>query len=103
MKNFLVFIRYKVPIETVEKYTAEHRAYLKTCYDRGELLFSGPFVPRTAGLLWAQAKERETVDAMIAQDPFNTNGVADYEVIEFKPAMFAPELQAVFTAQEQTA
>ncbi|PMY58288.1 GTP cyclohydrolase, partial [Pseudomonas sp. FW305-25] len=34
------------------------------------------------GLLLSQA-ERETLDASLAQDPFYTNGVADFEVMEF--------------------
>jgi len=100
MKNFLVLLHYKVPIEIVEKHTPDHRAYLKTLYDSHDLLMSGPFVPRTAGVLWSQASNRERVDEFIAKDPFFLLGVADYEVIEFNPGMHSPLLAPVFEAQK---
>jgi uncharacterized protein YciI len=99
MKNFLIIITYKVPIETVEEHTPAHREYLKTQYAQGRLLMSGPFVPRTAGVLWAQAQETEEVEAMIAADPFYQNDVADWQIIEFKPVMFADSLKAAIEAQ----
>jgi hypothetical protein len=46
-------------------------------------------VPRTGGLLLSQA-DRATLDACLAQDPFYTNGVADFEVMEFHAARVAP-------------
>jgi len=102
MKNFLILIRYKVPIEVVEKHTPEHRAYLKTLYDSQDLLMSGPFVPCTSGVLWAQALERARIDEITAADPFNIHGVANYEVIEFNPGMHSPLLDGVFAAQKES-
>lgn len=99
MKNFLVFIRYKVPIEVVEQHTPEHRSYLRTLYEKGDLLFSGPLVPRTAGVLWAQAAEKSRVEEFTKADPFYKNGVADYEILEFNPVMNAPVLDALFSQQ----
>jgi uncharacterized protein YciI len=99
MKNFLIILRYKVDMAIVEEHTAAHRAYLKTQYDEGRLLMSGPFVPRIAGVLWAQAQEQAEVQRMIDADPFNVHGVADWEIIEFKPVMFAESLKATFEAQ----
>ncbi len=99
MKNFLIFLRYKAPIEIVEKHTDAHRAFLKSQYDAGVLLISGPFVPRTGGMLWGQAEDRSTIDAMIARDPFHLEGVADYEVIEFKPVMHSSMLSPLFESQ----
>lgn len=99
MKNFLIILTYKVDMAIVERHTAAHREYLKTQYEQGRLLMSGPFVPRTAGVLWAQAEEKEDIQAMIDSDPFNMNGVADWQIIEFKPVMFADRLKGVFDAQ----
>lgn len=99
MKNFLILIKYKVPIEVVEEHTPAHREYLKTQYAQNRLLMSGPFAPRTGGVLWAQAPERAEVQAMIDSDPFSTNGVANWEIIEFNPVMFSESLKATFEAQ----
>ncbi|MFI5264499.1 MAG: YciI family protein, partial [Candidatus Kapaibacterium sp.] len=57
MKYFLINIHYIVPLEKVVEITPEHRAYLKTQYDAGILLFSGPRVPRTAGVIFAKAED----------------------------------------------
>jgi uncharacterized protein YciI len=100
MKNFLILIKYKVPLEIVEQHTAAHREYLKTQYASGRVLMSGPLVPRTAGLLWAQAQTREEVQSMIDSDPFQKNGVANWEVIEFNPVMYADTLNRVFESQK---
>jgi len=34
-----------------------------------------------------KAANREAVDALIAQDPFHINGIADYQIVEFTPTM----------------
>ncbi len=99
MKNYLIILRYKVPLETVELHTPAHRAFLKTQYEANTLLLSGPFVPRTAGVLWGQAEDRTVIDRMIENDPFHVEGVADYEVFEFSPTMHAPLLDALFASQ----
>lgn len=100
MKNFLILITYKVAIEVVEEHTPAHREYLKSQYAAGRLLLSGPLVPRTGGVLWAQAASREDVDAMIAQDPFEINGVANWDIREFNPVMSADLLKPVLEAQK---
>ena len=35
-----------------------------------------------------KAENRTAVDAIIAKDPFNINGIADYQIVEFTPTMF---------------
>jgi uncharacterized protein YciI len=35
-----------------------------------------------------KADNREAVDSIIVQDPFNINGIADYQIVEFTPTMF---------------
>ena len=32
------------------------------------------------------------VEAIIAQDPFNINGIADYQIVEFMPSMFCDDI-----------
>ncbi|MEP7234766.1 MAG: YciI family protein [Ignavibacteriota bacterium] len=96
MKYFLINIHYAVPLEKVVEATPEHRAYLKTQYDAGIMLFSGPKVPRTAGVLFARAEKTEVIDAMIAADPFNKLGIGNYEVVEIAPVMWAEGLNKIF-------
>jgi uncharacterized protein YciI len=55
MKHFLIEITYLVSAEQLGDVVAEHRAFLQTGYDRGWLLFSGPLVPRTGGVVVGRA------------------------------------------------
>src|SRR5438477_6592097 len=96
MKYFLIQIHYTATLEKLNEVTPEHRAYLKTKYDEGILLFSGPRVPRTGGILFARAEDISTIYTMIAHDPFKLKEIADYEVIEIAPAMWAEGLNKIF-------
>ena len=96
MKYFLINLTYVVPLEKVVENTPDHRAYLKTNYDAGILLFSGPRVPRTGGVLFAKAEDASTIEQMIANDPFKIRGISEYEVIEIAPVMWAEGLNKIF-------
>ncbi len=85
----LAILRYEKPLEEVEKHTAAHRAYLKTLFDKGVLLASGPFQPRNGGLLLFRAETRDEVDLLLCDDPFLENGIARYEVTVWAPTLGA--------------
>ena len=38
-----------------------------------------------------KADNRTAVEAIIAEDPFYINGIADYQIVEFTPTMFVSE------------
>jgi len=45
-------------------------------------------VPRTGGVIIARVKTPEEANALIQEDPFFKEGIADYEVIEFQAVKF---------------
>jgi uncharacterized protein YciI len=89
---FILILKYKVPVEEVDRVAPAHRAYLEQAYQAGKLLVSGPQVPRTGGLIVARLKTRDDVDRLIQDDPFFQEKIADYEVIEFQAKSFHPAL-----------
>ncbi len=89
---FLLMSQYVKPLEEVEKWLPEHRAFLDRHYASGEFLVSGPFEPRTGGVIVTANMSRETVDAILAQDPFVREAVSKYEIIEFRPTKWHPVL-----------
>lgn len=93
MKHYIVEITFKVPFEKVEPVVPAHRAYLRVNYDKGILLCSGPKIPRDGGLLVARGESIDVINELIANDPYNLNGVADYRVVEFVPVYFQPILE----------
>ena len=93
---FAVVVRYIQPIEQVDAVLAPHRAYLQSNCDAGRFLVAGPQAPRTGGLILARAESKEELRKLLEEDPFNKAGVAEYDIIEFVPTVFASAF-AVFT------
>ncbi len=90
---FIVALTYKVDLSEVEKHIDAHIHYLEKYYDCGCFLASGRKVPRSGGVILAQAESHEALDAVIKEDPFFTEGVADYEVTEFVVSKSAAGLE----------
>lgn len=87
MRHFIVEITYQMPADRLGERVVEHRAYLKTGYERGLILCSGPMNPRTGGILVARAHDRAILDDFIRGDPYHLHGVATHRVIEFDPVL----------------
>ena len=85
---FIAILTYKKPLSEVDRFLAAHREYLAKHYAAGDFIASGPQMPRVGGVIMIKANDRTAVEAIIAQDPFNINGIADYQIVEFTPTMF---------------
>ncbi|TDL31702.1 YciI family protein [Arthrobacter nitrophenolicus] len=86
---YVVSLTYRVPQDIVDFHNDAHISWLQQAFDDGVFIAAGRKVPRTGGLLLSRA-DRATLDASLAQDPFYTNGVADFEVVEFHAGRVAP-------------
>jgi len=85
---FLILLSYKKPIEIIDQYLVQHRAYLDECYQKNYLICSGPKNPRTGGVLISQLNNQADVIKMLENDPFTKHDIADYEIIEFQPVKY---------------
>ena len=85
---FIAILTYKKPLKEVDHFLQAHREYLAEHYAAGDFIASGPQIPRVGGVIMIKAENRRVVDAIIAQDPFNINDIADYNIVEFTPTMF---------------
>lgn len=84
---FIAILTYKKSLGEVDRFLAAHREYLAEHYAAGDFIASGPQTPRVGGVIMMKAENLVTVDAIIAQDPFHINGIADYQIVEFTPTM----------------
>lgn len=91
---FVVILTYQKPLSEVDAHLAAHRGFLETCYQKNQLIASGPQNPRTGGIFISQLKNRSEMDVLIAQDPFHKQGIASYQVIEFDPVKSHPDFKA---------
>ena len=92
----LAIIRYRVPIEEVVKVTDDHRAYLRELKQKGILIAAGPFDPRLGGALLLRISDqdvRSALDRIRDEDPFTTKGIAQYELLPWKPVIGLEDLE----------
>lgn len=90
---FLANLTYIKPMAEVEKHLKEHLAFLDKYYQAGNFICSGRKNPRTGGVILMNAANENEVQRIISEDPFHINKVADYEIIEFYPAKYAPDFK----------
>ncbi|WCN09578.1 YciI family protein [Marinomonas mediterranea] len=80
---FVVSITYSVALSEVDALIPDHIAFLDQYYEQGNFIASGPKLPRTGGVILAQAENKEVLLSLLTQDPFYKAGIANYEVTEF--------------------
>lgn len=70
---FLIIVDYKKPLEEVERYLAEHWAFLDRYFAQGKLLCTGPQNPRTGGVIVSKAANRAEAEAFTREDPSSSS------------------------------
>ncbi|MDE6307912.1 MAG: YciI family protein, partial [Bacteroidales bacterium] len=88
---FIAILTYKKPLEEVDRFLQAHRDFLSAHYAAGDLITSGPQTPRVGGVIMLRADSRADVDTILAQDPFHIHDIADYQIVEFTPTLFADD------------
>ncbi|MEO7217221.1 MAG: YciI family protein [Gemmatimonadaceae bacterium] len=84
----IAIIRYRRDLDEVLGVVDAHRAYLRTLYDSGTLLASGPLVPRSGGALLLRVPDdaaHQALDSVRDNDPYVKSGMAQYELIPWAP------------------
>ena len=90
---FVIELIYKSPLDKIDAQMGAHVAFLKKYYAAGNFLVSGRKVPRDGGIILAVGKTIGEIEAIIKQDPFVANGLADFRVIEFRASQRADDIQ----------
>lgn len=90
---YVLLLTYKKPLEEMEKHLEAHRAYLRNFYASGHLIASGPQVPRTGGVIIGNFKDQAEMEAFVAGDPFQSNGMVEYKPIQFDAVLTTDRLK----------
>ena len=94
----IAIIRYRRPLDQVVTVTDAHRAYLRSLYDAGTLLVSGPLDPRSGGALLLRVPDDAgwaALDSVRDNDPYVKNGMAQYEMLPWVPTTGLEKLDAL--------
>ncbi|KJK22402.1 hypothetical protein UB46_21760 [Burkholderiaceae bacterium 16] len=93
---YLILLRYRAPLEELDRHLAAHRDFLHRHYAAGHFLLSGRQEPRVGGAILARGTSREEVAGWLAEDPFHREGLADYETIAWAPGLRAGDVPAAW-------
>ncbi|WP_298019250.1 YciI family protein [uncultured Dysosmobacter sp.] len=86
---YIFDLTYQKPLNEVDALLPAHIAYLDRHYQSGAFICSGRKNPRTGGVILCRAETPEAARAILEEDPFYCQGIADYKVTEFVPSKFA--------------
>ena len=90
---FVIELIYKVDLAEIDAHMAAHVDFLKKYYASGNFLVSGRKIPRDGGIILAVGKSRQQIEAVIEEDPFYKQGLADFRIIEFRASQRAADIQ----------
>lgn len=91
----IAIVRYRRPLEEVIAHQEPHRAYLRELKAQGTLLAAGPQDPRYGGIFLLRIPDEQpqaALDAVRDGDPFYQQGVAQYELLPWKPVIGVDDL-----------
>ena len=89
---FVVLLTYLKPLAEIDGKMRDHVAFLEEGYRAGLFAASGRQVPRKGGVILAVAPDRDAVAALMELDPFVREGLASYEIVEFRTSLHHPAL-----------
>jgi len=90
---FVIELIYKAALNEIDAHMAAHMRFLRKYYAAGNFLVSGRKIPRDGGIIIAVGTDREAVEAIVKEDPFVRNGLADFRVIEFRASQRADDIE----------
>ncbi|AVX04367.1 hypothetical protein MXMO3_01842 [Maritalea myrionectae] len=70
--------------------TAAHRKHLGAAYEQGDLMFGGPKVPRTGGIILSTHATEAALRTLLDTDPLVQAKLASYTLTEFTPILASP-------------
>lgn len=90
MTLYIITLTYTVPLEDILKAAPAHREFLDSYYADQSVLFSGIQCSKTGGIIVMRASDEATVEALIADDPFNQQKLATYQFVTFESKRHQP-------------
>ena len=94
---YALIVNFTKPVDVVTPQIAPHSAWVKKYFDEGLFLAAGPKTSKLGGVILTKPVDRKALMNIIAEDPYVTEDVADYQVIEFDCKATAPGLEFLKT------
>ena len=89
---FVIELTYKAALSEIDAQMKAHVAFLNKHYASGTFLISGRKIPRDGGIILAVGKTKPELESILAQDPFQKHGLAEFRIIEFRASQRAADI-----------
>jgi uncharacterized protein YciI len=102
---FVVSLQYVAPLSAIDATMRSHVAFLEKQRKAGLFIAWGRKVPRTGGIILACGASRAEIERIMAEDPFVSKDLAQFEVTEFlpKPAAMVEAVQLLLEPRRREA
>jgi uncharacterized protein YciI len=92
---FIIDLNYIKALDELDAHMRDHVTFLRKYYKKNVFIASGRKVPRTGGIILAQASSREEVENIMAEDPFIIHHLAEFTITEFLTSQVHPVLKGL--------
>lgn len=97
---FIANLKYKKPLEEVNKVLESHLEYLDKYYEKGKFICSGSkSFPEAGGIILFNSDNIEEAKKILYEDPFYIEEIADYEIIEFETKKYNKKFSEFVTSK----
>jgi uncharacterized protein YciI len=91
--KFAAVIEYLQDRDKIAAIRPQHRLYLASLRDKGQVAASGPFTDDSGALIIYEAASAEEAEALLKGDPFYANGIfLRYQLRAWKPVIANADL-----------
>lgn len=90
---FIIELIYKARLTEIDRQMPEHMKFLKKYYASGNFVVSGRKIPRDGGIIIANGDSRDEIESIVREDPFVSQGLAEFRIIEFRVSQRADEFK----------
>lgn len=80
----ILVVRHLTDYADVRRHTPEHIEYLERLHSAGVFILSGQTEYIQAGVIIAYGVSRESIETLVADDPYVVAGVSEYEILTIK-------------------
>lgn len=88
MRMFVLLSRFQKPLEEVNRFLSAHSVWVQHHYETGHFLVSGRREPPVGGVIVARAESEQELREILARDPIQQMGLAEYEIVAFEATAF---------------
>jgi uncharacterized protein YciI len=92
---YILFINFTKSLQDIQPVFPAHLEFIDAHIKTGKFILSGGLTGRPAGVVLANINNGDDLKALLAEDPFILEQVADYEIIEFTPSRYHESLASL--------